>query len=240
MSKITTAQIAAAYSVAASVYDDAQKPEEGTLLLSTTHGLNENTARDFIMQYRMLMNGKEFKRAMSAEALDYFLTRIRADRGEISLEHAIAAAWQHIAYYESQAKSRLKKSRSVIAAHEAVLPAAQTAVLTAVRFASAVQQSISDSAAKRQARLAVASKTPTKITVTSTAFVRNADVVAEVLLRAQGTCEWCGHAAPFARKSNGAPYLEVHHKVPLADGGDDTVDNAEALCPNCHRKRHHG
>lgn len=240
MSTITTAQIAAAYSVAASVYDEAQKPEDGTQLLSKTHGLNENTARDFIMQFRMLMNGKEFKRAMSAEALEYFLTRIRADRGERSLEHAIAAARQHITYYESQAKSRLKKSRAVIAAHEAALPPVQTAVLTAVRFDSAVQQSLSDTSAKRQARLAAASKTPTKIIVTSTAFVRNADVVAEVLLRAKGKCEWCLQAAPFVKKSNGAPYLEVHHKVPLADGGDDTVDNAEALCPNCHRKRHHG
>jgi len=34
--------------------------------------------------------------------------------------------------------------------------------------------------------------------------------------------------------------LEVHHKVPLAEGGDDTVENAIALCPNCHRHAHYG
>lgn len=33
---------------------------------------------------------------------------------------------------------------------------------------------------------------------------------------------------------------EVHHKVPLSAGGDDTVENAIALCPNCHRKAHFG
>jgi 5-methylcytosine-specific restriction protein A len=32
----------------------------------------------------------------------------------------------------------------------------------------------------------------------------------------------------------------VHHRVRLADGGDDTTDNAVALCPNCHRKAHYG
>lgn len=37
-----------------------------------------------------------------------------------------------------------------------------------------------------------------------------------------------------------SPYLEVHHIIFLAQGGDDTVDNAEALCPNCHRRKHYG
>jgi 5-methylcytosine-specific restriction protein A len=26
----------------------------------------------------------------------------------------------------------------------------------------------------------------------------------------------------------------------LSEGGGDTVDNAVALCPNCHRECHHG
>jgi 5-methylcytosine-specific restriction protein A len=34
--------------------------------------------------------------------------------------------------------------------------------------------------------------------------------------------------------------LEVHHKIRLADGGFDTVENAIAVCPNCHRQCHHG
>ena len=76
--------------------------------------------------------------------------------------------------------------------------------------------------------------------VTRAEFRRNPDVVAEVLARANGVCEGCGERAPFIRASDGTPYLEVHHVVMLADGGDDTVDNALGLCPNCHRKRHFG
>ena len=34
--------------------------------------------------------------------------------------------------------------------------------------------------------------------------------------------------------------LEVHHTKPLAEGGEDTVNNAEALCPNCHKEAHYG
>ena len=73
-----------------------------------------------------------------------------------------------------------------------------------------------------------------------TAYKRNADVIVEVLIRAKGSCEQCKSKAPFSKKSDGTPYLEVHHKVQLSNGGDDTVENAIALCPNCHRERHYG
>ncbi|MFM5358466.1 HNH endonuclease [Aeromonas veronii] len=42
------------------------------------------------------------------------------------------------------------------------------------------------------------------------------------------------------RIKDGTPYLEVHHKEKLADGGEDTLENTIALCPNCHRKFHFG
>ena len=61
-----------------------------------------------------------------------------------------------------------------------------------------------------------------------------------MLLRANGVCELCGKAAPFARRIDGSPYLEVHHRVMLSDDGDDTVENAVAACPNCHREEHYG
>lgn len=70
-------------------------------------------------------------------------------------------------------------------------------------------------------------------------FVRDAAVVAYVLNQANGFCEGCNTRAPFS-KANGEPYLEVHHVRTLAKGGTDTVANAVALCPNCHREMHHG
>lgn len=92
----------------------------------------------------------------------------------------------------------------------------------------------------RDARMRAWPLRPERIEVTSTAFVRNPFVVFTVLARANGHCDDCEQPAPFVRKSDGSPYLEVHHVQPLAEDGDDTVDNAIALCPNCHRKRHFG
>jgi len=71
-------------------------------------------------------------------------------------------------------------------------------------------------------------------------YKRNPDVVAEVLERAAGVCECCNKPAPFKKSKDKSPYLEVHHIIFLAKGGDDTVENAEALCPNCHRRKHYG
>ena len=107
-------------------------------------------------------------------------------------------------------------------------------------FDDQLARSLADSAENRRKRLKSAPAKPRKITATTSVFVRNADVVAEVLSRANGACEECKKKAPFARRSSGEPYLEVHHRIPLAQGGDDTVLNAIALCPNCHRRQHYG
>ncbi len=55
--------------------------------------------------------------------------------------------------------------------------------------------------------------------------------------RAMGICQLCGCPAPF-RDSYGEPYLESHHLKWLSNGGEDSIKNTVALCPNCHRKMH--
>lgn len=94
--------------------------------------------------------------------------------------------------------------------------------------------------AQRVERLSKAEATPKAIQVKTTVYIRNPDVVAEALIRADGICENCNKPAPFIRKSDNTPYLEVHHVLPLAQGGDDTIENVLALCPNCHREEHFG
>ena len=107
-------------------------------------------------------------------------------------------------------------------------------------FEKLVQASLDDKSTVRLSRLNGAKKLPDQIQVYRTEYRRNPDVVAEVRIRANGICEYCRKSAPFFRPSNGQPFLEVHHKKRLADGGEDTVENAIAVCPNCHRELHYG
>ncbi len=85
-----------------------------------------------------------------------------------------------------------------------------------------------------------APKLPERIQIVSLGFRRSPHVIVSVLRRANGVCEKCGRTAPFMRRSDGSPFLEVHHRTPLSQGGEDTIANAVALCPNCHREAHHG
>ncbi len=67
-------------------------------------------------------------------------------------------------------------------------------------------------------------------------YSRNELVSEYVKHRSQGRCDLCDNKAPF--EIDNKPYLECHHVLSLSDGGLDTVFNAVALCPNCHRKIH--
>lgn len=103
---------------------------------------------------------------------------------------------------------------------------------------SKTAQSLSD--AELKSRISHGLKKPKKITSASTTFIRNPYVAEMAKRQANGICYDCKKQAPFVSKVSGEPYLEVHHTIPLADGGPDTLDNVVALCPNCHRKRHYG
>lgn len=71
-------------------------------------------------------------------------------------------------------------------------------------------------------------------------FVRNPYVVAGALLRANGQCEMPGCKRSLFNKVDGSVYLEVHHVLPLGEGGEDVMENVAALCPHCHREQHFG
>jgi HNH endonuclease len=104
-----------------------------------------------------------------------------------------------------------------------------------VRFNAAVEAALRDLPEARRSQLREREGPAPSVKVQTTVFIRNPAVAAEVLFNAGGICAECGGPAPFKTRA-GQPYLEVHHRVPLASGGSDT----EAICPNCHREKHYG
>lgn len=86
-------------------------------------------------------------------------------------------------------------------------------------------------------RMKYAPKDPGYRTVSTKSYERNIYVAEFVKRMANGICQLCEQPAPFKDKIN-EPYLEVHHIEWLSKGGEDTVENTIALCPNCHRKMH--
>lgn len=238
--KISPNQYKAAYKVATEVYSGQKSIREGAEWLEAEHELNINSARDYINDFKCMMNGVVFQRAMSAPAIDYFLSQIKADFGREYLIKAMSSVRKHITYYEALKSINLNKLRAVVERLDSLQGFNPDLEQLVNSFEERVSKSLLQSSSDRKTRLSMAPQLPLQITVTTTAFVRNPDVVAEVLIRAAGVCEKCLNRAPFKRKRDDTPYLEVHHIKRLADGGEDTVKNAQALCPNCHRELHYG
>lgn len=78
--------------------------------------------------------------------------------------------------------------------------------------------------------------------VLSESYVRKRSGIIKLyaLARSEGNCEACDEPAPFIRRKNGEPYLEVHHIKELSQGGTDSILNVAAICPNCHARVTHG
>lgn len=77
---------------------------------------------------------------------------------------------------------------------------------------------------------------PKKVTRTVTEYERDPAVVAWARHEAAGICESCD--TPGYEKKDGTVHLDVHHVLPLSEGGPDVVENAVAICELCHGKLH--
>ncbi|CAI8817840.1 5-methylcytosine-specific restriction enzyme A [Pseudomonas sp. IT-P176] len=238
---LTTHQIQSAYDVAVQVFEQSLTIKQGVDRL-VGEKVGATYANDLINVYRIMRQGKCYHRAINVETTQLYLHRTYQDAGIQALTQALKATRLHIHYYEQLRKLTLRKLREVVANAELLIdhPGGTVAQYLAVSEAE-VRVSSNDTSAARLARLAKKKDVvPVQFTLTATYFVRDPDVVAEALYRAGGSCEVCKKLAPFNRKSNGTPYLEVHHLVRLADGGLDNLANVAVLCPNCHRQAHFG
>lgn len=239
MAAITQQQIIAAYALARKVFDGTLKGSDAVRVLEKQHGMNRSSAMGYINVFRHLRASDLYTRTINTDATAYYLQNILRDDGPDAAELARSALEKHIAYYEGLGGSGMPALKAISSEIASAIGAARHKD-ESDDFAAAVAASMTLPEAERRAKLNPPGTKPPHSLQQVRIFVRNQHVAAAVLLRANGTCEGCGLPAPFIRKSNGLHYLEVHHKIRLADNGDDTVENAIALCPNCHRKAHFG
>jgi 5-methylcytosine-specific restriction protein A len=233
--------LAAAYAIAKRVYDHNLKREDGARTLHASNSVNPNSAKDLIDAYKHLRRGESFQRTLSQPVMDFYLENIFSDYGASALQTALHSLWLHIAYYEQTHSGKMMKNlRRVAGKYQSIAGAPQVLEQASLEFDKAIGKSLADTTARRRKRLQTAPKKPPRVPIIILGFARNPDVVAEVTMRAKGKCEGCKTKAPFLRRKDGSPYLEVHHIKQLADDGEDTVKNAIALCPNCHREKHYG
>lgn len=94
--------------------------------------------------------------------------------------------------------------------------------------------------ARYNARLPAWPRKPRSSTTAVRTYQRDPLVIAIAKVRAEFRCEIpeCSHPVFF--DTSEARYCEVHHIRPLADGGEDTLENVACVCPSHHAEAHHG
>lgn len=238
MPAISNDQISAAYGLARQVHAGTMS-EAGAVAELISAGMNRASASDYVRNFRQMLGGKPYHRTLNDAATRHYLWRILADYGPVAAQRALGSLRGHIVYYEGIQSSRRPSLRAIAAEFFDAI-SAQTPFDPHQLFDAEAEAAGALTIEQRSRAGSAYPLKPLKKTVAVTVFERNPYVIASVLARAGGSCELCNLPAPFVRSSNGKPYLEVHHRQRLADGGDDTVENAIAVCPNCHRKAHYG
>lgn len=76
-------------------------------------------------------------------------------------------------------------------------------------------------------------------------YPRDPVVAKRALCHAEFTCEFDSSHTTFPRMSDGFPYMETHHLVPLKYGdcfnvSIDVPENSICLCSTCHNRIHYG
>lgn len=84
-----------------------------------------------------------------------------------------------------------------------------------------------------------------KITITTESFIRSVQVRNNALKDAFYKCEIDDSHSTFISRVTKKQFMETHHLIPMGhqdrfSSNLDVLANVISLCPNCHRKIHHG
>lgn len=238
MPQITKVEIEKAYELARIIYQQDISQTEARDVLIEKFNMNPSSAYGYIRAISSLFRGGLITRTINTSAVEYILENVADDLGTAVANNVVQGLWLHIEYYEKKTRGIHKALRQILSSH--VQEKENNSFESVVEFNERViEAALLDQNARMQ-KIELADKKPKCVVVQTVGYTRNQHIVAERLFRANGKCDHCGNTAPFIRKTTRKPYLEVHHIIPLAEGGYDELENTMALCPNCHREAHLG
>ena len=213
-----------AYELGRKVYDGELRPKDAKAEL-VSHGLNLNSAGDFIYILRYMLQGKRYTRAMSTANTDDFLTWIRRDDGEAGHARAVEALRQHLEYYTGLKGHKLASHREVLAKHEALLSPATGF------FDSPEEIPSSTSHIEGKVRQVLVNT-----------YERNPAARAECIAHYGTACFVCSFDFGTTYGDIGTGFIHVHHLREVSSIGKeyevDPIEDLRPVCPNCHAMLH--
>lgn len=212
-------------------YQLGRRIQEGKMRLTEARdevasaGVNPNSAVDMLNDFRHMLEGTRYTRALSSATTDDYLTWIRRDYGDAALANAVSALSQHLDYYEKKRSVNLRSTRDILAKHAALLPK------TPDTFVSPEEISPSATCLEGSVRQALVN-----------VYERNPFARAACIAHYGSTCRVC--AFDFGRTYGelGEGFIHVHHLKEISSIAEeyevDPIEDLRPVCPNCHAMLH--
>lgn len=188
-------------------------------------GVNPNSAVALLNDFRHMLEGTRYTRALSSSATDDYLTWIRRDYGDAGLANAVSAVSQHLDYYEKKRSVNLRATRNILAKHAALLPKTPDTFLSPEEVDPST---IHVEGAVRQVQVNV--------------YERNPAARLACIARYGSACQVCSFDFGTAYGDLGEGFIHVHHLKEISSIGEeyvvDPIEDLRPVCPNCHAMLH--
>jgi 5-methylcytosine-specific restriction enzyme A len=232
--KISENLIPLAYSISRKVYENKLSNSEGKNLLSTNNQMNPNSAADYINNFKCLMEGNRFTRTLNASSMQFFLEHIFNDFGESKLSNALSALKQHIEYYESIQKSkvRLHKMRGIYDKYLVAIPIQSIDEKEQNEINYYYKEALNRNEILNELR-DLKETDPEIIVINHKAYKRDNKTITQIKILRKFECQICGTSI---LKKDGTKYVEAAHIKAKNKKGRETPDNIILLCPNHHKE----
>lgn len=188
-------------------------------------GVNPNSAVALLNDFRHMLEGTRYTRALSSSTTDAFLTWIRRDYGDAALANAVSAVSQHLDYYEKNRSVNLRKTRDILARHSALVQESPDS------FRSPEEVPPTSTHLEGKVRQVLVN-----------VYERKPAARAACIAHHGTTCSVCGFDFGKTYGEIGEGFIHVHHLKEISSIGKeyeiDPIEDLRPVCPNCHAMLH--
>ncbi len=226
MPAITLHMTEYAYSQSVLVFQGNSTRLEAVERIVTQSGMNEGSAKDYVVGVGKILSGDLYKRTFNTEATDYILTKISQQFASNAYEKALISVELHINYYENLRHGKLNSIRDVLNRHRAIL-----SLNSANNFPDEIDINVNLTEGVKKS-------------ISVNAYERNTAARNKCIAHYGPVCNVCNFKFEAFYGDVGAGFIHVHHIVPLHTIGKsyvvDPIKDLRPVCPNCHAMLHRG
>ena len=235
--KVSNDLLPTIYEVAIQVFDKKLSLKDGKEKLVGNGRMNANTAADFINNFKYMINGIRYTRAMSEAVTRYFLQYINIDFTPNGLTKALTSLKLHIDYYEGTHANRpMIKIRKVYKEFSSQQTDSSNEVQQETFLWEIRKQKQSREHIIYELKNLKPSD-PEEVIINGKAYKRDNRTIAQLKYLRNFSCQICSTAI---QKRDGTFYVEAAHIHPKHLKGSETPNNILILCPNHHKEFDYG